>query len=146
MAQARTFWSPVPGFALRLLVGEMAEELLLNGQRAMNNFAISGIIMPERFIRSLGLIKAAAAKANAELGELDSELAEAICAAALRIAEGKYLKQFPVEVFQTGSGTSSNMNANEVIAALASEQLKRPVHANDHVNCGQSSNDVIPTA
>jgi len=115
-------------------------------QRAVNNFAISGIIMPDRFIRSLGLIKAAAAKANAELGEVDSELAESISSAALRIAEGKYLKQFPVEVFQTGSGTSSNMNANEVIAALASEQLKRPVHANDHVNCGQSSNDVIPTA
>jgi fumarate hydratase class II len=102
--------------------------------------------MPDRFIRSLGLIKAAAAKANAELGELDNELAEAICSAALRIADGKYLNQFPVEVFQTGSGTSSNMNANEVIAALASEQLQRPVHANDHVNCGQSSNDVIPTA
>ena len=115
-------------------------------QRAVDNFTISGIVMPGRFIRSLGLIKAAAAKTNAELGELDNELAEAICTVAIRIAEGEYLDQFPVEVFQTGSGTSSNMNANEVIAALASEQLKRPVHANDHVNCSQSSNDVIPTA
>ena len=115
-------------------------------QRAVDNFGISGIIMPERFIRSLGLIKAAAAKANAELGELEYELAEAICSAALSIAEGKHLREFPVEVFQTGSGTSSNMNANEVIAALASKQLEQPVNANDHVNCGQSSNDVIPTA
>lgn len=115
-------------------------------QRAVDNFTISGIIMPDRFIRSLGLIKAAAAKANAELGELESELAGAICSAALRIAEGKHLSEFPVEVFQTGSGTSSNMNANEVIAALAGQQLERAVNANDHVNCGQSSNDVIPTA
>ena len=115
-------------------------------QRAVDNFAISGILMPERFIRSLGLIKAAAAKVNAELGELDKELAGAIYLAALRIAEGEYRDEFPVEIFQTGSGTSSNMNANEVIAALATEQLKRPVQANDHVNCSQSSNDVIPTA
>jgi fumarate hydratase class II len=115
-------------------------------QRAVNNFSISGIAMPDGFIRSLGLIKASAAKANAELGELDSQLAEAIYVAALRIAEGEYPDQFPVEIFQTGSGTSSNMNANEVIAALAAEQLQRPVHPNDHVNCSQSSNDVIPTA
>lgn len=115
-------------------------------QRAVDNFAISGIAMPERFIRSLGFIKAAAATANAELGELDHELAKVICEAALRIANGEHLDQFPVEVFQTGSGTSSNMNVNEVIAALAARQLKRPVHANDDVNCGQSSNDVIPTA
>ncbi len=115
-------------------------------QRALDNFTISGILMPERFIRSLGLIKAAAAKTNAELGELDEELAGGIYLAALRIAEGEYRDEFPVEIFQTGSGTSSNMNANEVIAALATEQLKRPVHANDHVNCCQSSNDVIPTA
>jgi fumarate hydratase class II len=79
-------------------------------QRAVDNFVISGIVMPDLFIRSLGLIKAAAAKVNAELGELDSELAEAICVAALGIARGEYLNQFPVEVFQTGSGTSSNMN------------------------------------
>jgi len=115
-------------------------------QRAVDNFAIGGIAMPGRFIRSLGLIKAAAARANAELGELAPEMAEAIVEAALRIAEGEYQDQFPVEIFQTGSGTSSNMNANEVIAALASKQLKQSVHPNDHVNCSQSSNDVIPTA
>ncbi len=115
-------------------------------QRAVNNFAISSIPMPERFIRSLGLIKAAAAKANAQLGALESELAGAIYAAALRIADGDYLGQFPIDVFQTGSGTSTNMNANEVIARLASEQLGHGVHPNDHVNCSQSSNDVIPTA
>jgi fumarate hydratase class II len=96
-------------------------------QRAVDNFAISGILMLERFIRSLGLIKAAAAKTNAELGELDEELAGDIYLAALRIAEDEYRDEFPVEIFQTGSGTSSNMNANEVIAALATEQLRRPV-------------------
>ncbi len=115
-------------------------------QRALNNVAISGNSMPESFIRSLGFIKAAAAKANAQLGALDSEMADAIYAAALGIGDGEYLDQFPVDVFQTGSGTSSNMNANEVIARLASEQLERAVHPNDHVNCSQSSNDVIPTA
>ena len=115
-------------------------------QRAVDNFTISNITMPDRFIRSLGFIKAAAASTNAELGELKPELATAIAAAALGIANGDYSDQFPVGVFQTGSGTSSNMNINEVIATLAAEQLKRPVHANDHVNCGQSSNDVIPTA
>ena len=115
-------------------------------QRAVNNFAISGIVMPDRFIRSVGLIKAAAATVNAELGELDEELAGAINAAALRIANGEFADQFPVDVFQTGSGTSTNMNANEVISTLATAALKRPVNANDHVNCGQSSNDVIPTA
>ena len=115
-------------------------------QRAVDNFDFGGILMPPRFISALGLIKAAAAQANAELGELEGELAKEIAAAALRIAEGEHLDQFPLEVFQTGSGTSSNMNANEVIAALAAEQLQRPVHANDDVNCSQSSNDVIPTA
>lgn len=115
-------------------------------QRALDNIVISGIKMPERFIRSLGLIKAAAAQANAELGELDDHLAAAISAASLRIAGGEFQSHFPLEVFQTGSGTSTNMNANEVIAALASDLLQQPVHANDHVNCGQSSNDVIPTA
>ena len=115
-------------------------------QRAVDNFAISGFTMPARFIRSLGLIKAAAAQANAELGELENDLAEAISTTALRIAKGEYLDQFPLDVFQTGSGTSSNMNANEVIATLSTECLKRPVHPNDHVNCSQSSNDVIPTA
>ena len=115
-------------------------------QRAVNNFGISGLPMPKRFIRSLGLIKAAAAKANAQLGALDSELADAIYNASLRIADGEYLEQFPVDVFQTGSGTCSNMNANEVIAKLAAEELGHAVHPNDHVNCSQSSNDVIPTA
>lgn len=115
-------------------------------QRAIDNFAISGLSMPESFIRSLGLIKAAAAKANAQLGALENELAEAIYAAALSIADGEHLDQFPLDVFQTGSGTSTNMNANEVIAKLAGEQLGHPVHPNDHVNCSQSSNDVIPTA
>jgi fumarate hydratase class II len=115
-------------------------------QRAVDNFAISGISMPLRFIRSLGFIKAAAAKANGELGALDSKLAEAIYLSALSIAKGQYLDQFPVDVFQTGSGTSSNMNVNEVIASLASQLLERPVQANDDVNCSQSSNDVIPTA
>lgn len=115
-------------------------------QRAVDNFAISGISMPARFISSLGFIKAAAATANAELGELDQTLAGAITSAALSIAQGNHLDQFPVDVFQTGSGTSSNMNINEVIASLATKYLKRPVLANDHVNCGQSSNDVIPTA
>lgn len=115
-------------------------------QRALENFTISGIPMPDRFIRSLGYIKAAAATTNADLGELDKDVAKAICSAALCIAEGEYSDQFPIEVFQTGSGTSTNMNVNEVIATLATKQSQRPVHANDHVNCGQSSNDVIPTA
>lgn len=115
-------------------------------QRAIDNFGISDIPMPQAFIRSMALIKAAAARANADLGCLDRDLAAVISAAALRIAEGLHQDQFPVDVFQTGSGTSSNMNVNEVIAALASKQLGRPVNPNDHVNCSQSSNDVIPTA
>jgi fumarate hydratase, class II len=115
-------------------------------QRAVDNFAISGISMPDLFIQSLGFIKAAAAKANGELGALDTDLAEAIYRSALQVAEGQFLDQFPVDVFQTGSGTSSNMNANEVIASLASQLLEHPVQANDEVNCSQSSNDVIPTA
>ena len=92
-------------------------------QRALNNFSISDLTMPAAFIRSLGLVKAAAAKANRELGELDQALADAICSAAMAIADGEYFDQFPLDVFQTGSGTSTNMNANEVIASLASEQL-----------------------
>lgn len=115
-------------------------------QRALNNVAISGIPMPESFIRSLGLIKAAAAKANRQLGTLDGKMADAIYAAALGIGDGEHLEQFPLDVFQTGSGTSTNMNVNEVIAKLAGERLSRAVHPNDHVNCSQSSNDVIPTA
>jgi fumarate hydratase, class II len=115
-------------------------------QRAIQNFPATGLTMPRGFIRALGLIKRAAAAANAELGDLSPDLAAAIQAAALEVAEGRYDDQFPVDVFQTGSGTSSNMNANEVIANLASRRLGRTVHANDHVNMGQSSNDVVPTA
>jgi fumarate hydratase class II len=115
-------------------------------QRAIQNFPASGLRMPRAFIRALGLIKHAAAGANAELGDLPRELCLAIQAAALDVAAGRHDEQFPVDVFQTGSGTSSNMNANEVIAALATKTLARPVHPNDQVNMSQSSNDVIPTA
>jgi fumarate hydratase class II len=115
-------------------------------QRALDNFTISNLVMPTSFIESLGLIKAAAAKANAELGMLDSDIADAIYDSAMEIAAGKHSDQFPIDVFQTGSGTSTNMNANEVIATLASKQLKQFIHPNDEVNCSQSSNDVIPTA
>jgi fumarate hydratase class II len=115
-------------------------------QRAVNNFPISGIPMPEDFIRALGLIKWAAAKTNRELGLLAEEIAAAIESAALEVAAGQHVEQFPIDVFQTGSGTSSNMNANEVIARLATKSLGKPVHPNDHVNMGQSSNDVIPSA
>jgi fumarate hydratase, class II len=115
-------------------------------QRAIQNFPPSGLRMPRAFIRALGLIKRAAASANAQLGDMAPDLAAAIQAAALEVAEGKFDDQFPVDVFQTGSGTSSNMNANEVIATLAGRRLGRPVHPNDQVNMGQSSNDVVPTA
>jgi len=115
-------------------------------QRAVDNFHISGITMPAHFICALGLIKAAAARANAELGLLDPTLATSIADAATTIAQGQHQDQFPIDRFQTGSGTSTNMNANEVIASLASQQLGQAVHPNDHVNCSQSSNDVIPTA
>jgi fumarate hydratase class II len=115
-------------------------------QRAVENFPISGLAMPRGFIRAIGLIKWAAAGANAELGLIPSRKAMAIQAAALEVAEGKHDRHFPVDVFQTGSGTSSNMNANEVIARLATQRLNAAVHPNDDVNMGQSSNDVIPTA
>jgi fumarate hydratase class II len=115
-------------------------------QRAVQNFPLSGLKMPRAFIRALGLIKEAAAGANQELGELDATLAAAISKAAREVAEGRHDDQFPVDVFQTGSGTSSNMNANEVIAHLARRGAACEVHPNDHVNMGQSSNDVIPTA
>ena len=115
-------------------------------QRAVNNFPISGIPMPRGFIRALGLIKWAAAGANAELGLLKSRRAMSIQAAALEVAAGKHDEHFPIDVFQTGSGTSSNMNANEVISRLATKRLGSEVHPNDDVNMGQSSNDVIPTA
>ncbi|MBT8086690.1 MAG: class II fumarate hydratase [Gammaproteobacteria bacterium] len=114
-------------------------------QRAVNNFPISGLTMPRQFIAALGLVKWAAAGANAELGLLDSDRAVAIQKAALAVADGGYDAQFPIDVFQTGSGTSSNMNANEVIAHLATAALGKEVHPNDHVNMSQSSNDVIPT-
>ena len=114
-------------------------------QRAVMNFAISTRRLPETAIRALGLIKATAAHVNADLGVLDKEQAAAITQAAQEVADGRHNHQFPVDVFQTGSGTSSNMNGNEVIAALATNILGRPVHPNDHVNAGQSSNDVIPT-
>ena len=110
--------------------------------KAVENFPVSGHPIPAPVIRALGRIKAAAARANADLGKLDSDLAERIAAAGDAIAAGEHDDQFPVDVFQTGSGTSSNMNANEVMANLAGEG----VHPNDHVNMGQSSNDVFPSA
>ncbi|MFN8589479.1 MAG: class II fumarate hydratase [Candidatus Eisenbacteria bacterium] len=115
-------------------------------QRAVENFPISGEPLPGAFVHTLGLIKAAAARVNADLGTVDKEVAAAIEKAAMEVAGGQWDAQFPIDVFQTGSGTSSNMNANEVIAHRASEILGRKVHPNDHVNFGQSSNDVIPTA
>jgi len=119
--------------------------------RAVLNFPISGLRFPRRFIRALGLIKRSAAEANAELGLLEPRLAEAIARAAEEVAEGRLDGQFVVDIFQTGSGTSTNMNANEVIANRAAELLggqrgSKLVHPNDHVNLGQSSNDVIPTS
>jgi fumarate hydratase, class II len=115
-------------------------------QRAVDNFPISGLRMPRDFVRALGLIKWAAATTNVELDALDAKRAAAIQKAALEVADGKHDTHFPVDVFQTGSGTSSNMNANEVIANLASRFAGIRVHPNDHVNMSQSSNDVIPTA
>ncbi|MGH8447316.1 MAG: class II fumarate hydratase [Solimonas sp.] len=115
-------------------------------QRAVDNFPVSGLKMPRAFIRALGLIKATAAQVNADLKLLDAARAEAISIAALQVADGWHDAQFPIDVFQTGSGTSTNMNANEVIAHLATRRLRKTVHPNDHVNYGQSSNDVIPTA
>jgi fumarate hydratase class II len=114
-------------------------------QRAVNNFPISHQRMPAQFIRALILAKAAAAKANVELKQLSEAQGKAIVDAAQGLLEGDFMQHFPVDIFQTGSGTSSNMNANEVIATLASRLLGEPVNPNDHVNCGQSSNDIIPT-
>ena len=114
-------------------------------QRAVDNFPISGMRMPRRFIAALGLVKWAAAGANHELGLMTSDDAVAIQKAALAVAEGEHDAQFPIDVFQTGSGTSSNMNANEVIARLASSGVGAEIHPNDDVNMCQSSNDVIPT-
>jgi fumarate hydratase class II len=122
-------------------------------QRAVENFPISGQPLPQRLIRALGLVKAAAAIANRELGKLKPEIAEPIIQAAREVTSGKFDDQFPIDVYQTGSGTSSNMNANEVISNRAIEQTggnrfdkKKPIHPNDHVNMGQSTNDMFPTA
>ena len=121
-------------------------------QRAVTNFPISGWPVPLRLIHAMGQIKRAAAKTNLELGLIDKKVADAIVAAATEVVDGKLDAQFPVDIFQTGSGTSTNMNANEVIASRANEILggkrgdKSPVHPNDHVNLCQSSNDVFPTA
>lgn len=115
-------------------------------QRAVQNFPVSGRPMPRGFIRALGLVKAAAAGVNADLGLLPKGRARAIRTAALDVASGAHDAQFPIDIYQTGSGTSSNMNANEVIATLASRAAGKAVHPNDHVNLGQSSNDVVPTA
>jgi fumarate hydratase class II len=115
-------------------------------QRAIDNFPVSGLRLPRPFLRALGLIKSCAATVNARQGALESGLAAAVAEAAEEVAAGLHDAAFPVDVFQTGSGTSTNMNANEVIARLAATRLGRPVHPNDHVNFGQSSNDVIPTA
>src|SRR5919107_447710 len=111
-------------------------------RKAVDNFPVSGERVPVAVVRWLGRVKGAAARANAELGLLDGDLANRIAVAGDEIAEGKHDAQFPIDVFQTGSGTSSNMNANEVIAKLAGEGA----HPNDHVNMGQSSNDVFPSA
>ena len=137
-------------------MGEMAvDDAALWGastQRAVLNFPISGHVLPPAFIRALAMVKAAAAKSNETLGQLPASISRFIQAAAEEIAGGAYLAQFPLDIFQTGSGTSTNTNANEVIARLANQLAAAqhatlpPVHANDEVNRGQSSNDVIPTA
>ena len=115
-------------------------------QRAVDNFPVSGERIGRDLIGALASIKGCAAVVNGELGVLDADLASALGDAAALVARGEYDGQFPIDVFQTGSGTSSNMNANEVIATLASRALGRPVHPNDHVNASQSSNDVFPSA
>ncbi|RPH53123.1 aspartate ammonia-lyase, partial [bacterium] len=121
-------------------------------ERARRNFPISGITLPKRFIAAVALIKGEAAVVNEELGTVPAEAARAIRQAAQEIIDGKLDGQFPLDVFQTGSATSTNMNVNEVLSNRAIEILggvlgsKKPVHPNDHVNAGQSSNDVIPTA
>ncbi|HET9131887.1 MAG TPA: lyase family protein, partial [Terriglobia bacterium] len=136
-------------------MGEMAvpDEVLYGAstQRAVLNFPVSGLRMPERFIRALGLVKWACARANEELGKLSPEKSRMIQAAALEIADGGLMAHFPIDVFQTGSATSTNTNANEVIANRAAQAAgheigsKHLLHPNDDVNLGQSSNDVIPT-
>jgi len=115
-------------------------------QRAVDNFHFSKHVMPEGFIKALAYIKQTAALTNAQLGLLEGDIAQAIADAAQTIIDGEHMEHFPIDVYQTGSGTSSNMNANEVIATLASQLLGGDVNPNDHVNMGQSSNDVVPTA
>ena len=115
-------------------------------QRAIENFPVSGLSMPEEFIGVVALIKKCAAQVNVELGLLDRDMGNAIVRAAQRVIDGQLCEQFPIDIFQTGSGTSTNMNVNEVLATLASEMVGDKVSPNDHVNMGQSSNDVIPTA
>ena len=115
-------------------------------QRAVENFPISGVRMDPAVIRALALIKRCAAIVNARLNVIDADVADAIADAASAVAAGKHADQFPIDVFQTGSGTSTNMNLNEVVAALASRSLGRQVHPNDEVNASQSSNDTVPTA
>ncbi|MCC5876755.1 MAG: aspartate ammonia-lyase, partial [Candidatus Sumerlaeia bacterium] len=122
-------------------------------QRAVDNFPVSDLRIPRVQIRALGLVKQACAKANRDLGLLDKEIAEAISAAADEVISGKHDEQFVVDIFQTGSGTSTNMNTNEVLASLATKLLPesakkagKSVHPNDHVNMGQSSNDIFPTS
>ena len=114
-------------------------------QRAVENFPISGEPLPAEVIRALGMVKLAAARVNLRLGLVDPSIAGAIEAAAEQVVRGEHDREFPIDVFQTGSGTSSNMNANEVIGTLATRALGSKVHPNDHVNLGQSSNDVVPT-
>jgi fumarate hydratase, class II len=115
-------------------------------QRAVDNFPISGVRVDPAVIRALAAVKAAAARVNARLGVLAPDVADAVAAAAQDVADGAHADQFPIDVFQTGSGTSTNMNVNEVVAALASQRLGRRVHPNDEVNASQSSNDTFPTA
>jgi len=115
-------------------------------QRAVENFPVSGLRVDPRLVHALAAIKGAAATVNSDLGALDPQIAEAIHEAAAEVARGDWDEQFPIDVFQTGSGTSTNMNTNEVIATLAGERLGSPVHPNDHVNASQSSNDTFPSA
>src|SRR5512145_1426135 len=115
-------------------------------QRAVENFPISGSTLEDAHVQAIAHVKAAAAKVNAELGVVAEDMAEAIIASADEIVAGEHLDHFPVDVFQTGSGTSSNMNMNEVLATLATRRLGRDVHPNDHVNASQSSNDTFPTS
>src|SRR5690625_3312009 len=115
-------------------------------QRAVENFPISGSTLESKHVKALAQVKSACARANAELGVLEQDIADAIVAAAAEVASGAHDGEFPIDVFQTGSGTSSNMNTNEVIATLATRSLGREVHPNDHVNASQSSNDVFPTS